>query len=938
MAAQSEGKKSTEYIKVVSSSEKQIILSCDFNNAFWLTDTIITGRQYAYFSGNFTSCRIPGEPWLPQEFVPFGVPEGSTAEILLNDMQTEELHNIFLLPYPEVEGKLCTEPESFSRDVYSANRYFPESPVSISKQMQSRYLTFRNLSISPYIYNPVQRSMVFYKKFTVTITIKGGEFGKKVTSDAFTESLLTGTVINPKESRSFLVSPEINVNKAVSAQKWYQPGMDYYKMFIHQKGIYKIDYPAMLAAGIQPLGKPLNKIAVYMGQSIIPIDISDKNTNGIFDEDDFFVFVGTPPPPTPYCTQNIYQSANVCFITFNANDITGGRYNLVNSTVSVPGQIQSVYKRTDFYEIDQIFERLGHAGDDKRDFWFWGIADAMNNVPGRKFLVNFSPLTNLPTDSHLVSIQVKMHGMTNYNCGFDHHAVIKINGKKIGEAIWSGQTEYLYSGSFYVSSDSVQILPTGNIIEVIADGQTCRPEDGDEFRVNWFSFSYPSKQIAVNGKLTFDSPLNSNGIVRYETSGWSNDSVQVLCPHSHKKFTNLLFNAGTITFTDSVISPSEYYGAAAGNYLSVDSIKKDVSSDLRNSANGADYLIIAHRQFTQIAERLKNIRSANFPDKLIPSPRISIIYVDDIYDEFSSGLQDPKAIQQFIAFTFSNWRSPAPAYAVLIGDMSSDYRQLLPTSRKNFIPSLDVMSFTYGIAASDNAFACIMGDDVLPDLALGRISIETVAEGNIILDKLEHYPADTGKEWKNKGMMFASGMSEKDEADYGFNDESMMLKQNYLDAGGAFSKVIFRYPNKDIYQQYQGATEAMRNAISDGGVLLNYYGHGGGFQWDMVFSDDDIYLLNNQGRLPLVLSVTCYTGHFDNNDIFGEQFNKVEGKGSIGFFGSSGLTNWESGRYINNFVFDEIFTQKNYLTGKVFMKAKIRTPVNSWYGNQILLC
>ncbi len=42
----------------------------------------------------------------------------------------------------------------------------------------------------------------------------------------------------------------------------------------------------------------------------------------------------------------------------------------------------------------------------------------------------------------------------------------------------------------------------------------------------------------------------------------------------------------------------------------------------------------------------------------------------------------------------------------------------------------------YGQAASDNLIVAVAGTDAAPDLAIGRLSIETVAEGEILLQKL----------------------------------------------------------------------------------------------------------------------------------------------------------------------------------------------------------
>ena len=261
----------------------------------------------------------------------------------------------------------------------------------------------------------------------------------------------------------------------------------------------------------------------------------------------------------------------------------------------------------------------------------------------------------------------------------------------------------------------------------------------------------------------------------------------------------------------------------------------------------------------------------------------------------------------------------------------------METSRPNFIPSIPFYSGQYGQAASDNLIVAVAGDDPAPDLAIGRLSIETIEEGNILLQKLTDYPDDNSKPWKQNVLLLASGLSLQDELQFGFNDESLFLGNTYVIPQGFSASYVFRYPSKPEHEPYQGEGPKIREEINKGAALVNYYGHGGGYQWDLVFTNDDIYLLENEGRLPVILSVTCYTAHFDNQDVFGEQFNKVPGKGSIGFYGSSGLTYWGIGKSINREFFSEMFTSRNYIVGKAIMNSKNRVPSSGLYGTQINL-
>ena len=390
-------------------------------------------------------------------------------------------------------------------------------------------------------------------------------------------------------------------------------------------------------------------------------------------------------------------------------------------------------------------------------------------------------------------------------------------------------------------------------------------------------------------------------------------------------------------FIDNVDQNTDYFCVADDYYLNPDSIKEDIASDLRNPSNGADYIIITHPDFMEAAQRLKTLRESQYPDSGIENPRIKIVDVNQIYDEFSYGLLNPQSLRDFVRYAFENWVQPAPAYVVLFGDMSHDYRQLLASSRPNFIPSIPYYISTYGRAPSDNFIVDVAGGDLAPDLAIGRMSCETKEEANVLMDKLENYPADNSKEWKQDVMLASSGLSLEDELHFRFNFYSNRLADNFLTPNGIHPSRVFNFPSNHEDSMYIGGGPKIRQEIDEGIIIGNYYGHGGGYQWDLIFTNDDINLLQNDGRLPVIFSVTCYTAHFDDQNVFGEIFNKLPGRGSIGFFGNTVLTYWPLGAVIDEAIFDEIFNKKNHSIGKAILNAKNFVGTGGYYGQQINL-
>lgn len=928
---------------IIASNERYIELEFNFNNAFHLKDTVIEGTKFTRIVSDMYSFRNPGEPWLPQVFQSLGIPHNSVPTMTYSLSGSRKYSGVFILPYPDNESYFEKyDKDKFNREVYGSNKLFPSSPVELGEEGIMRFARILPLYVSPLQYNPVQRELTAYNKVRVRIDynlqIQNGLITEPV-SDPITEQILKSSIINADQAVKWIGKKMSAANTPLQSS-WYNPNKQYYKMYYTKQGLYRVTFNELITAGV-PISGGVDpaKIEIIVNGSLVPLDVRTGGDT-LFNSGDFIQFVAYKLPPSDYTRQNIYNTANVMWISFEG-DSTSPRYKRKHGIPSgIPSNSLFGNLRTDFYEKDSLYERLGYADDANRDHWYWDKATGSRGRSTYAFRGQFQPFENFSLSFPNVTMRVSMHGMTVTSCTYGHHAKILFNDKLLGEAWWSGQQEYIFERNFYISTDSFPIYPSGNYLTVELDGRVCHPDSSDEIRVNWFEFTYFTQNRVFGDNYYFKNPASTIGVNFYRLWQWSDTTVQIYIPDKNEIIDSVVFLNDadkTFIFADTTQSSVEYYCAGPNYYLQVDSIRADVRSNLRNPAGGADLIVITHSKFISVAERYKNFRANNWTDNTILNPRIKIVDIQDIYDEFSDGLLKPAAIQDYLKFAFENYQAPAPSYVALIGDMSYDYRGIRPSSRPNYIPSLSHHSYTYGEAASDNALVCVAGNDVWPEMTIARLSIETVEEGNILLDKLENYPSDAGKKWRETVLMLASGLNNDDEIRFGFNDASISLAENYIIPQGFDARMIFRYPNRPEHYKYRGSTQEIREAINQGAAVVNYYGHGGGYQWDLTFLNEDIYVLQNEGRLPLILSVTCYTAHFDNQDVFGEQFIKVPGKGSVGFFGSSGLTHWEIGKYINQLIFDFTFIKKDYITGRAVFKSKLLTPPIGYYGNQIAL-
>ena len=919
--------------KVIESKSDHIIIEFDFKNQFPLVDKNIDGKTFTIIKSDDQTAAKVGEPDLPKFEVNVGVPGEANPGLLILNSEQKSFSNKFIIPFADslIDG---TKPESFQKNIYQTNKLFPEVNSKIANDFVFRFSRIITLSVYPFQFNPITRELIKNEKLTVRINYNTSQTasGYNSVDDKTDLDILKSTVINFNEAKNWSSKSSNYTANPVSGNYWYNSQKDYYKIYLEDKGVYRLSYDYLLNLGVPVQSVPTNKLQMFNDEKEIPIYVKDADSNDVFNSGDYIEFVGFPPKPSPYAWLNIYNNSNLYWFSFQA-DTTGLRYKQVDGTPKNWIYDFQMTKNVLHFEKDSLYERLGHAVNDKRDYWMWGKSSGQNGSLLNAFSANFLTPSNLFLDSTKITVRVNMHGMTtNDRVNPDHKVKVSLTSQSIGTFTWDGPTAATFETT--IDLNTTHIYPDVNYFQVAAYGDI--PVDpiyplatkSDEIRVNWFELEY-WRELRSNGNhYTFKSTPGYNGETRYNVFKWQEDNMKVFIPQNGEIIKNVNITHdiyGSTLFGYDIEDTVEFFCTAENYFLLPDSLIKDNHvSNLRSTSHGADYIIITHEKFQSIAEQLYNLRSKDFPDTSIQNPRIDIVQIQDIYDEFSGGLLDPFAVQKFVKYTFENWQSPKPAYVVLIGDMSYDYRQLLPDSRPNFIPSIPYHAYTYGQSASDNNIVTVSGNDLVPDLAIGRLSIETVAEGEILIQKLIDYPGDKTKKWKQNALLIASGQDNADELVHNFNDESLLLENTYLNPNGFTATKVFRFPNKPTHYPFQGDGPEIREGFNEGAVLANYYGHGGSAQWDLVFLNDDIYELNNGGRLPFISSVTCYTAHFDNQDAFGEKFLKVPDKGCIAFWGSSGLTWWTTGVYINKIFNDETFNKEEYVSGKAILKSKIR--------------
>ncbi|MFI4970841.1 MAG: C25 family cysteine peptidase, partial [Lysobacterales bacterium] len=372
-------------------------------------------------------------------------------------------------------------------------------------------------------------------------------------------------------------------------------------------------------------------------------------------------------------------------------------------------------------------------------------------------------------------------------------------------------------------------------------------------------------------------------------------------------------------------------------------------AEWRHPTQGYDYLIVVHPSLIDAIRPL-----AAFHEQR--GLKVAVLDVNAVYDQFNHGITHPRAIRNLVAAAYHHWPKK-PRFLLLVGDASFDIRHetyndlnyakwtdrelLYPghfgavpgtpypqqpqkLADRNLIPTWQYPS-PEGQSASDNAFATVDGDGWHPVVAVGRFPVVEPSEVKAIVDKTIDYLSRPQLGAWRRDVMFIT-----DEID-AFKKASDEIASG-LGKNGFLADKVYASPKETDNAAHQGA---IRDGIDDGRLLVHFIGHGGRYIWrtgppDLhknadLFTLADVSSLKNAARLPMVLSMTCYSAPFDNptEDSIGERFLREPAKGAIAVFAAS-WRNSPSPAYSTSII-NELL-EPGATIGEAIVRAKKQSP------------
>ena len=340
-----------------------------------------------------------------------------------------------------------------------------------------------------------------------------------------------------------------------------------------------------------------------------------------------------------------------------------------------------------------------------------------------------------------------------------------------------------------------------------------------------------------------------------------------------------------VTFQDEVVSHDvQYVAVTADQKKSPKFIKPRVASDLRNPGNAADYVIITARKFLNNEGTL--LFKSTWESK---GYLVQIVDIQSIFDEFNYGIRSAQAIKDFLTYAYHNWSIPM-TQVLLLGKGLFDERDFSVYRNINHIPYKNIWTPSVGATPSDNWFACIVGNDAVPEINISRLTVINAEEILPIAEKTVHYleSPNYANPWQSTITLAAGGkVGEGDE----FAVRSENIRKTWIPKE---YNVVRVYTNtQTVPNQYLGGTFKLKNTWDAGTLYIQFFGHGGGRIWAdyNLLNNNDIITLNNSDY-PFVNSLSCYPSDFSRTGTrsIGETMVLIPNRGAIAHYGTSGLS------------------------------------------------
>lgn len=490
---------------------------------------------------------------------------------------------------------------------------------------------------------------------------------------------------------------------------------------------------------------------------------------------------------------------------------------------------------------------------------------------------------------------------------YDNQTYGLITLENAGHSNTKGEPELpIYSDMFIVDSKDVTvevvhaeyeefkdftISPATGYSQLGEENKISSRQCSDVYKQNRF---FPANNITINGRYQYRGipyvnvqfhPVQYNPVTRtircYK-------SITYKIPGNHVKRNNH-FNGKDLKRLEELV---ENYDVIDKTDVERTTIKAaPASSQEIMMKEHADYLIVTVDSFMPAVEHFVQWKAQlGFKCKVLSEKNWS----------------DAAALISAISHVYE---SDKPHYLLIVGGYKHVTSNAMVTWDKHYVSDLP-----YATVGSDNY--------LIPDLTPGRLTVSTLEEANLVVDKIIRYeknPVEDSLFYQTATHITNVEDVDKDESGVpqsnGYEDGRFLCTseeiRDYMQGWGKNVRRMYNYSvnkpthyNKNIYcdgseipQELLDAdvwgvsSQDIADELSKGSFYVLYNSHGNVQLWGSkdgdYFTNDKASNLTNQERLPVIFSITCLSGRFNESSCIAESFLTAKNGGAVGVIAAS---------------------------------------------------
>jgi hypothetical protein len=735
---------------------------------------------------------------------------------------------------------------------------------------------------------------------------------------------------------------------SVSAQSSILSNGSWYKVSIEKNGVYKITFDQFKKMGFDPDKTDPRKIKIagniggmlpQPNSTLRPDDLTENaifvsgENDGVFNKEDFILFYaegsdGIRFNATKKITayeHNLYSDKNFYFITVSSDN---GKRIATTENLGTGFPIVNTFNDFTFHELDDYSElKSGRE-------WY---GERFDLTTDQIFKIDISGITNNTTMTWVSDVMAQSFNGSSFKLFF--------NNKEVGTQTVATIPNSTYGAKGRHKRDSIS-FNSGTVLASSTTSQEIKyqyTKAGSGKSVGFLDFFLISfiRDLSLYGDQTlFRSALSVNQPTsQFEIANAStNCTIWNITDPANATQQSFSLQNTTAVFSTTTNAIKEYI-IFNNNVPSPTLVGKIENQNLHSFAT-PNLIIVTHPDFKTEALRLAEHRQSHSGMTAL------VVTKDEVYNEFSSGRQDPTAIRDFAKYLYD--KNPSTLKSLLIfGRGSYDYKDHIAQNNTNFVPAYESRNSLAPLEtySSDDYYGFMEDNEGnwgespaqnhTMDIGVGRLPVKSAQEASDVVDKIISY--DTNKKafgsWRKEISFVADDGSTSDGFSSTHQAQANSLANQIESTNPAFNtkRTFLGTYTKTVSpsgETIPKVNEDIKARFNKGSIIINYTGHGNENLWadERVFTETDIDELGNT-LYPFLVTATCEFGRQDDPaQISSAELTLLRAKGgAIGLVTTARPVNSSTNFDLNQAFYEALLQKESnqYLTsGEIFRRTK----------------